>query len=537
MASPPERPTRWHSALLLLLIGLSAVGLLAMALRSTGVQRLHVSFLGGIFNDQVAYLTTARSLAETGHILPHILYTSALWLQPSIRDHHLYMPGYFVVLAAAVRLFGYRVAAALLPSLLGYLLTGLSIGLITRRLVAPQVALPASLFAALLFLLLPMTQVFAASAMMELTFLGVSTGALCAFIYLPERARLALGPLLLALPFLVRDTGAFLVAPMALILLMGERGQHSQSPAWRRAGIFCVCAVLLLGALWVSPLCRPRITLAPGLLLDGSMRAIYEDSVAQRALALQLRRTWPDALLATGKSNLHNLVALFKEGGIESQTLRIILALAAGSAACLARKRPLALGALAVLGFTLLLMLFLYHVRNFAGVRLLLLSVPLCAVALAQRLSALRPRALWALIALLLCCAPGSVLQVQDTFAEAAATDKDEDEGRRFLESLGHNDQDGGLLIAPVGFSLDYLWRHYPTSYAFMPANPETLQLLLQRHRIGTMVVPRYAPPSAATARALMQAGLRTVAVRRFRGQDFEILRPQPSPPGAAGSR
>ena len=105
----------------------------------------------------------ARSLADTGHLRPHILYTSALWLQPTIDHHRLYLPGYHPVLAATFRLLGYSAFTALLPSLLGYPIGALATFLLALRL--SQRSRAAAWGAALLWLSFPPLLLFALSAM------------------------------------------------------------------------------------------------------------------------------------------------------------------------------------------------------------------------------------------------------------------------------------------------------------------------------------------------------------------------------------
>jgi hypothetical protein len=49
-----------------------------------------------------------------------------------------------------------------------------------------------------------------------------ATLAFCGFIYLPQRWRPWIAPVLLVVPFVFRETGASLVVPMALMILGGR---------------------------------------------------------------------------------------------------------------------------------------------------------------------------------------------------------------------------------------------------------------------------------------------------------------------------
>ena len=121
----------------LCLVALCALVMLGIAAASVDLSRLHINLLSSRFNDQAGYVTMARSLAETGRLRPHLLYTAALWLRPDIAQHHLYLPGHYVALALSFLVFGpTRAFAALAPNLVGYVVTALCAYLIARRLSA-----------------------------------------------------------------------------------------------------------------------------------------------------------------------------------------------------------------------------------------------------------------------------------------------------------------------------------------------------------------------------------------------------------------
>lgn len=550
--TPPRRT-------LLHLLGVIALASLLLVCAARGARldlsRLHTNALHTRWNDQVGYVTMARSLAETGRLRPHVLYTAALWMQPRIDRHHLYLPGHYAALALGYRLFGYSAFTSLLPNLLGYVLCAAATFLLAWRLSRSRAA---AWLAALLWLGFPPLLLFSFSAMAELTLCCAAAVALCAFVYLPPRRRPLGGALLLCLPFLFRDIAAFLVAPLCALVLFGapqdaddEDDQAPPPPPQpRQALLLGALAVAFTGALFVSPLCAPRITLLPGALLDGHFSAIYCNATRQRALA----QVAGSEYLSGFRKNLHNNLDQLERrlfapdpgllGDIAPSELYPLVALMAAPLplaviALLAWRRrerrlaALCLSAAAVLVLTVSFTLLSYDLFRHRGLRLLLFTTPLCAATLAAALQALPrgPRRVALLLCLPLCA--GLLLhsqrQLRADLGDLKTVDKGDDSDRAFLESLGHDDH--AMLVAPPALALDYLVRHYPVDYAFIPANGDTLRMLTANHRVGTLLLPDPQPSGVyLSEQALQLAGLRMTSRRSYQGVSYRVFQP-PGPP------
>ena len=196
------------------LIGLAAAFISGL---SADFHSLHLG--AGYLNDQLVYVSVARHFVDTGKLQSSVIYPSTL-LQHATHDY-FYMPGYFMVLAAAFRWFGYSPFVAVLPSLISYALVPVLVYLIGLRVYGPGVATAAGLLSASL----APFGLFACVAMMELPFAVTCLGALAGFLYLPTRAKPLIGPALLAIPFFFRELAALLLIPLVVLTFARLRPQ------------------------------------------------------------------------------------------------------------------------------------------------------------------------------------------------------------------------------------------------------------------------------------------------------------------------
>lgn len=508
----------------LVILLMLAVAMLLVAMPVVNPSRFHVSLLHTAFNDQVGYVTAARSLLDGGHIRPHVLLTSALWREPLIQNHQIYQPGHFALLAAAYRAFGYGVWQSFLPNLLGYVLTTLGAYALARR-AGGRVA---GYLAALAWLAFPPGLLFAWSAMAELTFIAAATLALVAFLALPDRLRPLGGPLLLLLPFLIRDTGCFLAAPMTAVIVYGERGERRDRPARGAGLLFLLLSVGLCLTLYQTRVCQPRTTTMPGFLLERTEVVIYQDAVRQRELSRAPISAYVAALQSTADQNQFQ----FQErlagadpglnidvGRPELSALLAVLALTVLSfLEALRGRRPLAQGISVTLLCSELLVLFAYEVFHLRGLRMVLFPIPAVLAILAAGLAGPRQHRAVPALALALCvgglCL--SQLHLRESYRDGAATDRRDDNNTAFLESLKHDERT--LLVAPYALSFDYYLRHYPVDGAYLPANRETLHLMLQHYTVGTMVLPEPLRGLALTHKDLREAGFVDEGTRKHPG-------------------
>jgi len=94
------------------------------------------------------------------------------------------------------------------------------------------------------------------------------------------------------------------------------------------------------------------------------------------------------------------------------------------------------------------------------------------------------------------------------------------------LESLEHDDQT--LLVAPWAISLDYVVRHHPVRWSFVPANDFTLTKLASRYDIGTLVIAADKLNTTITEETISGIGLNYERDFDVRGSLFSVFVKRP---------
>lgn len=129
---------------------------------------------------------------------------------------------------------------------------------------------------------------------------------------------------------------------------------------------------------------------------------------------------------------------------------------------------------------------------NYRGRRFLLFAYSLAAVVMVwliskilSRISLGGPLMTGALTCVLLC--GGTVLSVRAMFTYFTNQDGIDQTYALALESIGHDDT--RMLVTPFDLSVRYRYSHFPVSWAFLPYDLPTLELLAARFDIGTMVL------------------------------------------------
>ena len=440
-----------------------AASLWLLALTSTyRIDRFYVAGQTLMSNDQVGYLTSARWLAETGELRSHLIFPAHV-REPRWR---LYMPGHYFTLAAGHVLFGDGPIAWRMPALVSFVLSAVGVFLIGLRFFDRA----SGAVAALLFILFPMMNAFAFTAMPQLPFTAACVAAFCIFAWLPERLRLFFMPALLAGPFLFRETGAFLVIPMALVSLMSG-GQRR----WAGTLAAVLGSVLVLYALLAWQIDSGKSSLP----LDGS-RFNYDNAFPPNSSPAAIE----ERLKSLGENVSRNVASLARHAERHDAVFVTLAAMSLLAIAALARgiRDPLALGSALLFLTMLVVMTVFYTWAFFRGVRALLFTFPFLAVSVAPVLTILKGR-LWVI--------PAIVLAALSYLGNARLGSRIEpDAGMRAverLESLRLDDE--GLMIGPTALSLDYVLRRYPLRWSFIPANDETLTLLAETHPVGTIIL------------------------------------------------
>jgi len=352
-------------------LGIAALAVLVLTAYASLFQpsRFHVQ---DMYVDQAGYIMTARILAETGELRNGVLFPAQLD-DPSF---HVHMPGHSLTLSLFYRLFGFGVFQSLLPSLVSFVLAAVGTFLIGNRLDGRA----SGAFAAALFVLFPANVAYAFTAMAELTFTLACVATVALFVHLPARRRWLAPPLLLVLPFLFRESGAFLIVPLALLVL-------------REHGLPRAAATTLgsIASLWLVnrwQIASGKLAASLAWVTGGGYN--YGDAFADPAPGLSASQ-WFDALARNVERNLAILEETFAKspGELMPWCLYVMFGLAAiaiAGGAVRARRSPFALGAGLLMLLVFVLSVALYDVKLHKMMRSAMFTVPFGAVAVASAL-------------------------------------------------------------------------------------------------------------------------------------------------------
>jgi 4-amino-4-deoxy-L-arabinose transferase-like glycosyltransferase len=446
-------------------------------------------------NDAVGYTSAARTLADTGHIESHIIYPSTLSQRAT--KSWLYMPAFYYTLAAVYKLIGFSTMKTIVVSGTAYTIAAICTFLIGIKIFDRRTGLCAAAF----FLIYPANLYFSSTAMSETSLVAAAAIAFCLFVHLPRRAMIFAGPALVLLPFLYRETGAFLALPMALFLLI-PMGPVAARPRYdfKAATIFLTLSVLILGIIYMSPIStgRPSLIKLDIFVKEKGAERIYRDAM----ISDQIKATPRDWLQTLTSRFAENVTTLRKRISEQQRRFAIlvlvplIFAIPIGLIWGAWKRDSISLGAGALLLLTLGFVCMFYSVRHDRPVRVAMFGYPLVAI-----LQARLALALWGWIqrrvaaehrqwAVALICAGIAAWVIATAFkgfSDMAAWDLADERGNAFIEGLSHDDH--RMLVGPHLLCIPYLERHYPVKYSFVPANRETLSLLCRKYDVQTFIL------------------------------------------------
>jgi hypothetical protein len=501
------------------------------------LSRLHVSAM----NDQIVYVSVARNFAERGVLASNIIYPATLWQQTA--KNFFYMPGHMLSLAASYRALGFGKFSSLLPSLASFVTAVTCLAWIAAR----RYGWFTSLAAGALLTAVPGVLFFAFTAMSESTFIGASLLALAAFCGLRPALRPWLGPLLLAVPFLFRETGALLVLPM-MGLIAEPRPPESAaatdppsppSPGgarrWAQAGLCLLLAVAFLAAVYVSPLAAGRPSLLRANLLGRTDQYVYYDAAAQASLAAAGAADIRRAILANAAANLRAFPEEAFGGDARLHWAIVLLGIALCLGVGLATRDGLLVGGAAMTLAAAALVVCLYNAAADRGLRQLLFTAPLGCLAAARAADLLRRRLAgrarplrwtgWAVLVAVLAALPWHGWG-QGIAAHRLMSSMDSwgDANVQALERSVKPD-DRLALVGPWEHTLEYAFAHHPVKWSFLPQNRFTLELISRAAPIGTALLPLPRPMDRVSAADLLNIGLREVGRVEIRGQRFRVFK------------
>jgi len=493
---------------------------------------LHISGLDTNLNDQVHYISVARNLVYTGSLTNNLIYLPTI-LHEDLAGY-LYMPGHYISLALSILFLGDTNLAYLAPNLLSFVLSAVCVYFASVKLYTRHTGLLAAAF----FILFPANLLFAQTAMSESTVVFAATATFCAFLYLPPSLGVALGPLLLSIPFLFRETTAIILLPMVAILVARiDRNKAGHAFAL----VFVSLAVLFF--IYTRDFSTSRVpTLLPNLF--GDSQGIYHDAYWKPTRPIDLTEihivisehirsnvlAFTNSLQSVSRETSGLDLVLRNLSRFECATLIMSLLPLGVSAALFFRKAADAY----VVGTTLLLLtllvflLTLYTLTGFRGVRILMLSVPFSAIIIARFITHILEELKWIRhshgAALSMAIILGNLLfsgWLLNTVAPAISVhDKRDTMSIQFIESLQHDPK--RVLVGPFNESLPYINAHYPVSWAFLPRNDDNLRLLGSKYELGTLFFPksdlnRYSKAALDAEKFISRGEI------QFRGQPFLV--------------
>jgi hypothetical protein len=512
--SPGARVDRVSLKLEVAVVIVAACLVLGAASTLIDPTRIYVNSQGATNNDQVNHIGMGRTLADTGHLASTLVYPATLGDRAT--KTYVYMPGYYWLAAALYRVFGYSDFVAMLPSMLGYVASAVLLLLTGRRISGAATGR----IAAFLYLVFPAGVIYALSAMTDTAFATACLLSFCVFVHLPARSRPFVAPLLLLVAFLVRETGALLALPMVVFVLW-EEGTALRVRLTRAATLLALSIVLLAGVLR-SPVASGRPALQSVAVFTENWDAYSSDVVAYRAVTFDWSRL-PDAFVRRASTS----VMFVRYGrGMAAVAMRLmLLGMPLGLVLFAWRREPLGLATAGYVAITAVL-----HVFHFfwgpIGVRMLLSTLPFTTLVVA-RLAVLGTEPLLTrgfrrgvvIVAAVLAATlvTFEAVEVGGALWWYRSVGVNEDADAAFVESLHHDDR--RLLAAPWDLALPYVHRHYPVKWAYLPANAPSLDVLMKRFDVGTVVVPEGHPLEDA----LPAAGFALEARRPYRGRTLMI--------------
>jgi len=479
--------------------------------------RLH---LGAPFIDQIVHITTARNLAETGKLTFGLVFPAYV----DRPDWRPYMPGHVWTLAASYRLLGFGVLSSLLPNLIAFVVAAAAVFVGACRLYGRGPGLAACA----LFCAFPGATCYAFTAMQDPTFVAASAVALAAFACAPPRARPWVVPAGIALAYVFRESAMLLSIPMAWTVW---RTHPRPARSLAAAGVLSLLVVQGLDA-WQSAqgkdlelfsfVLRGNFNYRDAYLppLDASLGAILAgipENLARNAgvMAEQLGEAW-----------------------FQLSTVGLALLLAASIACTVlgwrARARDaFALGA-GLLGLAVIAAVFLvYDVKGQKAMRTALFTLPALCIGLAgavdgrawlARLRGGRGAARIAAGAAALVVLGLLGTLTVSAARELRASDPVVDATLAELDALDHDDSQL-IIVAHDVFSetMAFAVWHWPVPWSFLPSNEETLDLMLERYRVGTLIVYSRAAGSSGPQATALGGELRFVKPITINDREYYV--------------
>jgi 4-amino-4-deoxy-L-arabinose transferase-like glycosyltransferase len=238
---PPALYLFWRLSILKHYKDYLLVGLLGLFCLTLAYQ---VSYLGLSWYDELIYAVVARNIITEQNLNTNHYRAEAI-LNTGFPARDVHMPGHMLLMALSFSLFGFTDAASVLPSQISYVLGGILLFEISRRLFNRQVGW----IAAICFFVYPVNFVFANTAM------GESTVIFLVLVYFWLWVKIDQSPhpldalclaVVLALGTIHRETFLIFLPPSLYLTWQWGREKQIWQPVWIFSLTFTVLAIGLI---------------------------------------------------------------------------------------------------------------------------------------------------------------------------------------------------------------------------------------------------------------------------------------------------
>ncbi len=430
-------------------------------------------------NDSIGHVTTARHVADDHHAETSLIYLLMLPRHAT----HLYMPGYYLLLAFSYLLLGVSTFAALLPNFIAYIATSVLIYLVASH----RYGIKTGVLAAVIFILIPCQLGLTFMAMTELTLTFVIFLSFTIFYFAKIKYKYFLAPVLITVCYLFRQTAIFMLIPFVLQIVYEDHALPIKK--YGKLAVTCLVTVILttLSNKWMMSQGMYGVDFK--LLLSGGIK--YGS-----AFQITPTSSLPILLYENFMRNLHDLLTysnpLLTLDGMNGYYRSSLYLFLIFEIVCIVQAIktfrqdffPLA---------TILMSLALFLVCMVIDVgypsvvmRIVLYSMPFLAISASVALLN-RKNASACLLGVMILLLVHSGLATQKTLNEYRQV---HDKRLQFFASLHLDARE--ILVSPVDISMEWVLDHYPLKWTFVPTDEATLKLLQQKYAVNVIVLSQY---------------------------------------------
>jgi 4-amino-4-deoxy-L-arabinose transferase-like glycosyltransferase len=438
-------------------------------------------------NDQVEYITIARYILDNHSLASQspFLFNATL----NTTATHLYMPGYFATLTLFYRLFHFSAFVSILPSMLAYIFSSILIYLIGWKLYGHKVGLLSSL----LFSLYPANILMSYQVMTEMTLTFVCLITFLIFLNTPLKYKYFIFPLVLPFVFLFRQTTILIALPM-LAVLFNERNKKDFNISKLILSLSASAIIIELLNFWqinhgLYPI-NMRLLLNGGFNYGSAFQAMPESNLIHLLINHALYNLHLIASYIPLNHEIYNFT-------YTSSILIYLPVLAVTFLYCVFCYKEDMYPFSSFLLVTIMagLCILLYSTYQEIFYRMLMFTYPFLLISFSKAIyyfSSLSNYAkknskiffissLMGLFILL------TILSCINIVNSTKRIEKIEANNLTFMETLPINKNK--LLASPIWVSMAYVYKNYPSKWAFPPDDKKTLNLLIKKYDLGTLIL------------------------------------------------